>query len=130
MRRVRYRAWGLNILSPWMKEVDELNNFFSWKEKGMVWVNGVNCSIWISGGKNSECILMEATWLRDMNDFEIFEDDIITWYKDWKPRLITWLKKYWCFNISYDLITWALDLDNVRIIWNKYENEELLKDCL
>lgn len=129
MKNIRYRAWWLKCLNEGMHEVDELNHIFSWKENGMIGVNGIGKSIGIVGGKHKDCILMQSTWLRDKNDIEIFEDDIVK-YPDWKLRLIEWKRKYGCFSISYDIISGHLDLDKVEIVGNKHENPKFLKQCV
>ncbi len=73
-------------------------------------------------------IPMQSTWLRDKNDKEIYEGDIIKRLFYGKDRTIVVERDedYWGFNISYWLQEGIVNTDTRVVIGNIYENPELI----
>ena len=134
MREIKFRAWDKK--NKKMKEVEEIN----WK-KGLLWRDGDGIGkVWIpniDGSKDVE--LIEYTGLKDKNDKEIYEGDIIR--DDNEGGGITKVELNngcWEIWVSYDEPSgtlsgirfgyWISDaMNKVEIIGNIYENKELLK---
>ncbi len=57
----------------------------------------------------------QFTWSIDMNKNDIYEWDIVTWWK-----IITW--KWWAW--WYDNCMWN---NKIQVIWNIYDNPDLIK---
>ncbi len=83
-------------------------------------------------------VFLQFTWLLDKNWKEIYENDLVIWntsfenYNDefnWtreKPLCIIWDEKEAWF-IPFTLwARWRCDVCNIEVIWNIYENPELL----
>lgn len=126
MRPIKFRAWHFNDKK--MLEVDELNHIASWSFEWMLWVNGVNRTIWIQWWKHNDCVVMQSTWLFDKNGQEIYEGDIVAnlFYEGKKSLVIERENEYWGFNISYFLQECVINKDTREVVWNIYENPELL----
>ena len=75
-----------------------------------------------------DIVLMQSTWLFDKNDKEIYEGDIIKNLFYGKDRTIVVEKDedYWGFNISYWLQECIINTDKREVIWNIYENSDLI----
>ena len=112
-----------------MLEVDELNHIASWSFEWMLWVNGVNRSIWIQWWKHNDCVVMQSTWLRDKNGRDIYEWDIVQStrpaamkYKVIRDDEVAWF----LFEDEFQAWFSPYERRDVVIIGNIYENPELL----
>ena len=125
MREIKFRAWD------WKKMIFA-DDFFSW----------LGCDYWQLNNKewalhNHEenfdicweynSTLMQYIWLKDKNGKEVYEWDIFK--KDNTIWDIRWNDYHMCYNMYY---FYGLDdvVDSLRdfeIIWNIYENPELLE---
>jgi len=86
--------------------------------------------------KKWEIIFRQYTWMKDINWKEVFDGDIVLY--NWKKYVV----KYWEFNYWCDFCDvwyiWYYMLDNdgvienmwitteVEVIWNTYDNKDLL----
>lgn len=84
-------------------------------------------------------IPMQFTWLTDKNGKEIYESDVVKWNlpsymtiydKSYCIAEVKWNEEgYWLpFNeiVDYDGVKWRDQCADIEIIWNIYENPELL----
>lgn len=114
MREIKFRAWEKNL-----KEIIPVYNIDF--EKKMINTD----SAW---RLFDETELMQSTGLKDKNDKEIFEGDIVS-FKDWKPKAVVFSEKYYAgFTLGRtDLFLSSFDAIHMKVIGNIYENPELLE---
>ena len=129
-REFKFRAWCKNH-----KVMVEKIDFVKWNEKRELFVNQDHrCA-----GKE---ILMQYTGLKDKNNVEIYEGDILSPTDKWNESkyIIEWNEINCCFTsidggaynfcgdpddeIKYNLLS-NMRLDLVEIIGNVYENSDL-----
>jgi len=123
-REIKFRAW------------DEINN----KMYPITGISFVNKDVWlqindkqIMGANFSEIQIMQYTGLKDKNDKEIYEGDILLYYHHAVGQLIRVVTyKYGAFGIEGSMngshIVFGNVLKNEReVIGNIYENPNLLK---
>jgi hypothetical protein len=112
-REIKFRAWD------WKKMIYDVQDVYDY---GVNWPD-INCeSFW-------EVLrlypVMQYVWLKDKNWKEIYEWDIVKNYSNGKPSFIFWNN----FSCRFDLQDWHFtfnDLLKSEIIWNIYENPELI----
>lgn len=140
MREIKFRAWDKD--SKVMREVIEL----IWKEFNLIAHcpgRGHEYSEWFNIGLNGwEYQLMKSTGLKDKNDVDIYEGDIVkyTWYttsfddKKQKNHIhkVFWSdwRGSWAVGNSLansDLFRYVRNGNTVEVIGNIYENPELLE---
>lgn len=117
MRTIKFRVWA-----KWKMEYQDAMKFFvlPWKEKPNNWGNIED--------------IMQFTWLTDKNGKEIWEWDIVT------SLWTTFIVEYdwdWFYAVNWDeyaslnSYTWLddpYDIDDAKVIWNIYENTEILSN--
>lgn len=113
MREIKFRAWIKSVkkIANWNQILEGCNRFSLLKDK--------------------DFIFMQYTGLKDLNNKEIFEGDIIK-INDW-TYIITWNNKKAEFVCSNDkngkFIAGGLsEDDNIKISGNIYENPDLLEN--
>lgn len=82
-----------------------------------------------------ECVLMQSTGLKDVNDEEIFEGDVLQTY-DGELAKVVWNKELGCWEAEF--LSEIVDLSEVadvksnrsdcEIVGNIYENPEFLEE--
>ncbi len=108
MREIKFRAW------------DKVN-------KWRCHYTNVDC---MRNIKNKNCVITQYTGLKDINGKEIFENDIVKFW--WHIHIIEFSR--WCFymkDTSQSMLHYLLDIKyhkDVEIIWNIYENKDLLSN--
>ena len=118
MRDIKFRVWNRKenkMITP--KNTDRIDNILTY------WETHIKVE------------LMQYSWLTDNNWIEIYEGDIIQIYKPiykkWSCEIIwdKWIWKYkvifntWWFAVRW---WWTHNLINCKIIWNIYENPDLI----
>ena len=115
MREIKFRAYYKNKM--WYgNEDNEL------EEQYGNFVSNINTSF-----EQPDIIWMQFTWLFDKNGKEIYEGDIVKVYDNdiakivFEKCIIVWKTK------SHDYMLCNMEWSDFEIIWNIYENPELLK---
>lgn len=128
MRKPKYRAWikDGNRMLP----VGDLD--MSYKLVYLEENNGYRCE------RNfDEVDLMEFTGLKDKNDVEIYEGDIVRYIDGDKEILcpVRYIEKYACFGVEWGhdlsatfehLESFYIKPHNFEVVGNIYENKDLL----
>jgi len=83
-----------------------------------------------------ECEIMQFSGLKDRNELDIYEGDIIMYYNKYSEKtykgIVRFCNKFACFGIFKDINTEWLDecdwikIQNEEVIGNIYQNPELL----
>ena len=114
MREIKFRAWD-------KKEEKMIFNFQNRAEFSVVTVLGVI--------GDSQQILMQYTGLKDNNDKEIYEGDMVLFNKGLEGGFVKTIK--WDFQALHNLKTqinyYSQDC-TAEVIGNIYENPELVKE--
>jgi hypothetical protein len=80
---------------------------------------------------NGDCILQQYTGMKDINDIELYEGDIVE-DPDNGRQVIEWCddSSGWVFNDRKPTEDWTFTVDvwNTKLIGNIYENPELLEE--
>ena len=76
----------------------------------------------------------QYTGLTDKNDKKIFEGDIVECVSDGEQAVISWLKYFACFGLSFDGWCCGFDdydfsLNDFKVIGNIHDNPEILKNA-
>ena len=124
MREIKFRAWN-----------KETKKIIDLKKITPLALDIRMTSDWLFIPFIEDMILMQYTWLKDKNWKEIFEWDIIEYwsYTDIKEKEYIYYNRWraWFCRTKWELY-WYSDLNSSIssshiIIWNIYENPELLK---
>lgn len=137
MRTIKFRAWD-----KWENRMYESCKAKSWEiifTPIKQWCE--DCDNWFYPFYSEHLDLMQYTWLKDKNWVEIYEGDVITLQKvEWKEKTV-WIVRYNNQTMSFRQQVEYLDnpnsvwesssrkisyVDTIEVIWNIYENPELL----
>lgn len=118
MREIKFRAW--DNLNKYMWDVMQYLPY-----AGRIWTVKIQHN-WGQSYMCDEFELLQFTGLLDKNGKEIYEGDILSTYP------VLWNEKYnvqvkwidWCWISNW--MMWKFQAQNSEIIWNIYENPELL----
>ena len=105
--------------------------YWTWAEMASWWL----CDTYAEENINGDWKLMQYTWLKDKNWKEIYEGDIVRYRAFTQDgeleKMVKWVffdEDFGCFMLWEDECMWNLATDdNKDIVWNIYENPELLK---
>ena len=122
MRPIKFRAWYKN--EKLMLPIAEITFHKNWDIIAFP-LTRVAISSYLVWGN---VVLMQSTWLKDKNGRDIYEGDIVAnlFYEGKKSLVIERENEYWGFNISYFLQECVINKDTREVVWNIYENPELL----
>lgn len=109
--------------------IDPITNIVHWYERLEVEV-GKRRNRWINESKDSywnwvysrEYIRRQYTWLKDKNWVEVYEFDIIQ-RENWLLDMVEYWNNWFYLN---DIFKTRFEWDEVEVIWNIYQNPELL----
>lgn len=122
MKPIKFRAWYKN--EKLMLPIAEITFHKDWDIIAFPLTREAISSYLVWGN----VVLMQSTWLRDKNGRDIYEGDIVAnlFYEGKKSLVIERENEYWGFNISYFLQECVINKDTREVVWNIYENPELL----
>lgn len=121
-RDIKFRAWN-KTRQEMINNPTEIN-----------WVNGIPKPVdthwdWYK----SEWKLLPYTGINDINGIEIYEGDIVEMFHETHTSEVRWNCEYGCWEIEVPFTTHELMWDllgnhkeQLKIIGNKYQNQELL----
>lgn len=128
MKEIKFRAWNGSMMSyAWSENLRYLAIDFDGK---VCHIWDQDLSIWWD-----EPILLQYTWLQDKNGKEIYDSDIVVikskdsfkiWWDDEKPHEIIWDGCCYSFADGKTLFHFCKEPYECEIIWNIYENSELI----
>ncbi|OFW47599.1 MAG: hypothetical protein A2163_00840 [Actinobacteria bacterium RBG_13_35_12] len=126
----KYRAWFENK----MYEVTKIDWVHTGLEVQQAVIEGItlyDLELHRKVQDNVSCILMGCTFLKDKNNKDIYQGDIV---KRWicEKELEAFVIIAWDdggYNIGYNSI-YGLEIDQFEVIGNIWQNKELLKECL
>lgn len=144
MREIKFRAWDLvENLMVQVYEVRFQPSGFDWS--GLWWINW-HYHKWMTNWPLKDYVLQQYTWLKDKNWKEIYEGDILSIPISFceicnqKEMRLVVERDNWNFIMSdnnvtfnkdhswnYDSIGMIFPRDYFIVIWNIYENPELIK---
>lgn len=144
MREIKFRAWDLETETMHIVcNIEIYNNDDELWNKWEVFYEWFDTSRYFWNNKDYEqCKIIQYTWLKDKNWVEIYEGDIIqykTYSKNTLWFAVVWYSNSWCWyilqNKELQVIwnLWKWNIPNLlycweyEIIWNIYENPELLQ---
>jgi uncharacterized phage protein (TIGR01671 family) len=115
-REIKFRAWEKEIKKMYYRWNHEL-----FKDR---WMDNYNFEF------------LQYTWLLDKEWKEVYEGDIIEWPIEWWTNSDSTLPEKNNNIITIDDITnlpvnnsdWSIAISEYKIIWNIYENPDLLED--
>ena len=130
MRKIKFRAWD-TVTKDWVPMgVNHISNLVrikaTKKKKGEFLIDTFD-------SVSRRLVLMQYTGLKDKNGKEVFESDICKYLDDAGDEklivtgVITWDKFGWSMKGDYGFDCWTvdLDLDELEVIGNIWENPEL-----
>src|SRR3990172_5522762 len=131
-REIKFRAWH-----PKFGEMvySNMDNEYQDKREWYPVCFEIGFSHYPHSIMDDETILMQSTGLKDKNEKEIYEGDILKISTD-KPMGVGWSVKFASFVLNRN--GWAFshwfgescNPEDCEIVGNKYENAELLQDAV
>jgi len=124
---IKLRAWDRDN-----KKMIYFDGITFWEDNKFWGQTENNQSLWRGTYKN--LILMQYTGLKDKNEKEIYEGDIVEHKhrrKDWKEIIKKGIVTYRCpsFIFAKDFSNTIIDYYGLSVIGNIHENPELIKEA-
>lgn len=100
------------------------------EKKSMYYYNTLSqfCSQYYAYGERGIFTPLPYTWLKDKNGKEIYEGDILSEYNNGVVKFYRWRFIAFYDNWIAEEVNEETRRDGVEVIWNIYENPELLED--
>lgn len=114
MREIKFRVWDTDFKKMLLVNDAKFVNGVMIGAKGVSW--------------DSKVVIMQFTGLKDKNSREIFESDILKDYGE-----VVWVEQSASFRVNpfgnkdISFMESFLNMDELEVIGNVYENPELLK---
>lgn len=116
-REIKFRAWSKNenkFVDDFI--IDRLGNEYQYNK----------CEFW---GDDRDVVVMQYTGLKDKNDEEIYEGDIVRRYINSRGKMYKSNFERNIIPVVFENFAWNIrkQTDRLEIIGNIYENPEIIK---
>lgn len=129
MKEIKFRIFDNSEKKFLIKNEKVSRGIF--KDKVSEIVDFENNSVQINNPEDERYIFLQYTGMKDINDKEIYEGDIVLYLNNGKKAQVFWSDYSLAYHLDFDNESYDLGCfteAELEIIGNIYENPELLKE--